>query len=128
MIYDVSWATVSLRRTAVSAYNAYLYPGEKVGTVVDNYTELPKFIKESKDSTFIFVLANHPEDHRYSIPLRDSTAAFREWVEEFDLGEYIVVDAEEISNPIHTERIRNLHLIVMQSKDHFQRTEKENAA
>ena len=128
MIYDVSWATVSLRTTVVSAYNAYLYPGKEVGTTVDNYTELPKFIKESKDSTFIFVLANHPKDDRYSISLRDSTAAFRKWVEEFDLGEYIVVDAEEISNPVHTERIRNLHLIVMQSKDHFQRTEKENAA
>ncbi len=111
MIYSVSWISLAEARQ-VSPWGGS--PKYKIGDWFYPKKELAEFIKSSKDDTFLFGLGK----------IQNSWDTFQEWVDKYELKDYIVVESKGVYNPVHPERPNNLKLVVMQSLDHFQRKDR----
>lgn len=115
MIYSIQWASVC-RKTMVSEWNKELYPDKQLGDIFGDLggKEVADFIKESKDSTFLFSLSNYAGIQGTSM---DQKPTFDEWVKTYGLEKYVKFVSAGISNPVHQERKYSIYVAVLQSED-----------
>lgn len=124
MIYHLVWGSFSYLRKGMpisTLMRGYLNLDQDSKDLIDGKRKIywhkgdEDFLKRIQDpeksDTFIFILVKregHPE-------------TFEEWVKEKDLEDCVSYRGPLVTNPVHTNNGRQLQLVIMQSKNHFQK-------
>lgn len=127
MIYHLVWGISSSAEDGqiIPAYfgnylksiapKATLLDGKRRLYFVDKEGASRKFLDMVRDpttsDTFLFVLVKRLKQ----------IETFDQFLKEHDLQEYVTFRSPIVTNPVHTGNGRQLQLVVMQTKNHFQK-------
>lgn len=106
MIYSMHWAGLQNTAYPISGWMQKIGIDELIGKRVNLLEEITASIKESVDDTFVFILLN------------DNLEGFNNWLRQYNLTDMEVFRSNAITNPIHTDKGRNLTLVVLASESH----------